>query len=238
MFDGWHATGMVGVLGAAAACARLMKVPAAAIPNVMGIAASLASGVTANFATMTKPLHCGNAARNGVLAATLGKAGFTANPAVFEGPQRLFPVVLRAASMFRSKASTISAAATISSAAATASSPIRAAGSRTPSIEAALELRPRVAGRFNDIKNIHCGVARAAGQRASTAYPADTEQAKFSVGYLVPYALVHGAPRIAAFTDKALADDRSRRCSRRSRPPSIPSSAAAATTARRTSASP
>src|SRR5437773_2640359 len=43
-FDGWHATGMVGVLGAAAACARLMKAEAAAIPNIMGIAASLASG--------------------------------------------------------------------------------------------------------------------------------------------------------------------------------------------------
>src|SRR5689334_21190283 len=53
-FDGWHPTGMVGVLGVAAACARLMQVPAAAIPNVMGIAASLASGVTANFGTMTK----------------------------------------------------------------------------------------------------------------------------------------------------------------------------------------
>ena len=56
----------------------------------MGIAASLASGFTANFATMTKPLHAGNAARNGVLAATLGKAGYTANPAAFEGRNGYF----------------------------------------------------------------------------------------------------------------------------------------------------
>ena len=90
MFDGWHSTGMVGVLGAAAACARLMQVPAPAIPHVMGIAASLASGFTANFATMTKPLHAGNAARNGVLAATLGKAGYTANPAAIEGRNGYF----------------------------------------------------------------------------------------------------------------------------------------------------
>ena len=44
--------------------------------------------------------------------------------------------------------------------------------------------------------------------RAGTQYPATVESAKFSVAYLVPYALIHGAPRIAAFTEKALADDR------------------------------
>ena len=51
-------------------------------------------------------------------------------------------------------------------------------------------------------------VARAPASAPRPTYPANTEQAKFSVGYLVPYSLVHGAPRIAAFTDKALADDR------------------------------
>jgi len=35
----------------------------------MGIAASLAASVRQNFGTMAKPLHAGNAARNGVVAA-------------------------------------------------------------------------------------------------------------------------------------------------------------------------
>ena len=155
------------------------------------------------------------------------------------GPQRLFPDVRAAASTCRSTASRISAAATISCSGRYRFKPYPCGGLTHTSIEAALELRPRVAGRLDDIKSIHCGVSRAAGQRASTAYPSNTEQAKFSVGYLVPYSLVHGAPRIAAFTDKALAR----------RPPqgdpaeghrraSIPSSAPAATTARRESASP
>src|SRR6185503_4879735 len=51
---GWHTTGMVGVIAAAAAAARLLKVPAADIPDVIGISASLASGFVANFGTMTK----------------------------------------------------------------------------------------------------------------------------------------------------------------------------------------
>ena len=51
-------------------------------------------------------------------------------------------------------------------------------------------------------------MARSAGQRAGTQYPTTVEAAKFSVGYLVPYALIHGAPKIAAFTERALQDER------------------------------
>jgi 2-methylcitrate dehydratase PrpD len=207
MFDGWHSTGMVGVIGAAAACARLMQLPAAAIPHVMGIAASLASGFTANFATMTKPLHAGNAARNGVLAATLGKAGFTANPAALEGRNGYFQSFARGIDVkldgfkdFGSRYDLVSGRYRFK--------PYPCGGLTHTTIEAALELRPRVAGRLDAIKSIHCGVSRAAGQRASSAWPADVEQAKFSVGFLVPYSLVYGAPLIAAFTNKTLADER------------------------------
>lgn len=204
-FDGWHATGMVGVLGVAAACARLMKVPAAKIPNVMGIAASLASGVTVNFGTMTKPLHCGNAARNGVLAAMLGNSGFTSSAVAFEGRNGYFQsfsrgveVSLDGFSDFGKRYDLLAGRHRFK--------PYPCGGLTHTSIQAALDLRKPVAGRFGDIKNIHCFVARAAGQRASTAYPTTIEQAKFSVGYLVPYALVHGEPRIAAFTEKAMDD--------------------------------
>ena len=207
IFDYWHSVGMIGVLGAAAACARLMKVPAKDIPNVMGIAGSLASGFTANFATMTKPLHCGNAARNAVLAATLGKSGYTANPAAFEGRNGYFQAFGRGVEV------SVDGFADLGSRYDLVSGryrfkPYPCGGLTHTSIEAALDLRARVAGRFDDIKSIHCGVSRAAGQRASTAWPTNTEQAKFSVGYLVPYSLVHGAPRIAAFTERALQDDR------------------------------
>ena len=51
---------------------------------------SLASGISVNFGTMTKPLHAGHAARNGVMAALLGKRGFTANHAALEGPAGYF----------------------------------------------------------------------------------------------------------------------------------------------------
>ena len=81
----WHATGTIGTIGAAAACARLLKLPAAKIPDVLGISVSMAAGVNANYGTMTKPLHVGQGARNAILAALLGARGFTANPAAIEG---------------------------------------------------------------------------------------------------------------------------------------------------------
>jgi 2-methylcitrate dehydratase PrpD len=182
-------------------------VPAAAIPDVIGIAASLASGFNANFGTMSKPLHCGNAARNGVMAALLGKSGFTSNPAAIEGRHgylnsigRDLPVSTEAFKDLGRRYDLVEGRHRFK--------PYPCGGLTHTTIEAALELRGKVGARLAEIKSIHCFVARSAGQRAGTQYPTTVEAAKFSVGYLVPYALIHGAPKIAAFTERALQDDR------------------------------
>lgn len=87
--NGWHTTSVAGVLGATAAVARLMDLNAVQFGHAAGIAASQASGLKANFGTMTKPLHAGQAAERGVLAARLARRGYTANPAAIEGNQGL-----------------------------------------------------------------------------------------------------------------------------------------------------
>ncbi|NDH53171.1 MAG: MmgE/PrpD family protein [Betaproteobacteria bacterium] len=83
--SGWHATASVGVIGAAAAAARLMHLTEHQTAMALGIAASHACGVRRNFGTMTKPFHAGNAARGGVMAAELAREGFTADLTAFEG---------------------------------------------------------------------------------------------------------------------------------------------------------
>lgn len=82
---GFHATGTMGTFGAAAACARLMGLDAETTTHALGIAASQAAGLKANFGTMTKPLHAGKAAMNGLIAARLAARGFTANDVAIEG---------------------------------------------------------------------------------------------------------------------------------------------------------
>ncbi len=84
---GFHATGTLGCFGAAAACANLLGLDAAATRHVLGIAATQASGLKSMFGTMCKPFHAGKAAWNGLLAARLGARGFTSETSALEVEQ-------------------------------------------------------------------------------------------------------------------------------------------------------
>jgi 2-methylcitrate dehydratase PrpD len=72
-------------MGATAACCKILKLDVTQTRVALGIAASEASGVRQNFGTMTKPLHAGLAARNGLMAALLAEKGFTADGTALEG---------------------------------------------------------------------------------------------------------------------------------------------------------
>ncbi|MBC5781480.1 MmgE/PrpD family protein [Ramlibacter sp. USB13] len=81
---GWHPTAVFGVVAVAAAVAALRGLPAAQAQHAIGIAGSLASGLIANFGTMTKPFHAGQAAAHGIDAVNLAQAGMTAAPDAIE----------------------------------------------------------------------------------------------------------------------------------------------------------
>jgi 2-methylcitrate dehydratase PrpD len=81
---GFHPTAVMGALATAAACARLRKLDPEKTAHAVAIAASLASGLVANFGTMTKSLHAGRTAQSGVIAARLADQGFTASLDVLE----------------------------------------------------------------------------------------------------------------------------------------------------------
>jgi len=90
---GWHITGSTGVLGGAAACARLLKLDEKHTAWALGIAASQPVGVREQFGTMTKPFHPGAAARAGLTAALLAKNGFTASTRALEAPRGFMQVI-------------------------------------------------------------------------------------------------------------------------------------------------
>src|ERR1700758_2941645 len=83
--DGWHAPSALGCFGATAGCAKLLGLNSRQIEMALGVTASMAGGIVANFGTMTKPLHVGLGARNGVTAAKPAASGFTANSRAIEG---------------------------------------------------------------------------------------------------------------------------------------------------------
>jgi 2-methylcitrate dehydratase PrpD len=89
---GWHPTATLGVFGSAAACAKILRLSEEKTATALAIAASLASGIKANFGTMTKPLHVGQCTRNGLFAALIARDGFTAGDRAFEHKQGFFNV--------------------------------------------------------------------------------------------------------------------------------------------------
>lgn len=89
---GWHGTGTLGVFGAVAALARARGLDPLVTRTAFGLAASMTSGIQRNFGTMTKPLHTGWAARNGVVAIELASAGYSAATDVLEAENGFFAV--------------------------------------------------------------------------------------------------------------------------------------------------
>jgi 2-methylcitrate dehydratase PrpD len=89
---GFHTSGTVGTFGAFAAAAKLLALKGEQLRSGFGIAASFAAGIRCNFGTMTKPLHVGRAAENGVTGALLAARGFTADPNALDGPWGYFAV--------------------------------------------------------------------------------------------------------------------------------------------------
>jgi 2-methylcitrate dehydratase PrpD len=86
---GWHITGSTGMLGAAAACARLLGLDAGKTAMALGIAASQPIGVREQFGSMTKAFHVGGAARAGLMSALMAKHGYTASSRAIEAPRGL-----------------------------------------------------------------------------------------------------------------------------------------------------
>ena len=89
---GFHSSGTIGTFGAMAAAAKLLGLDAEATANALSITASLCAGIRVNFGTMTKPLHVGYAAQNGITAAELAARGFTGGHDGLDGPWGFFQI--------------------------------------------------------------------------------------------------------------------------------------------------
>ena len=206
---GWHGAGIVGAIAAAAAFAKLTRVPAQRIPAIIGIAASMASGLGENFGTMTKPLHPGLASRSAMMAAFLGARGFTSSATSIEGRQGFLALFARGlywdAAPFDDLGETFNLLDP-----GYKIKPFPCGGLLHTAIEAALHLRHDVQSRLDAIARITIGVTKHAADRAIDSYPWSEDSARFSLQYLIATALIHGPPTIEAFSEEAMADEKVR----------------------------
>ncbi|WP_372621758.1 MmgE/PrpD family protein [Falsiroseomonas sp.] len=85
---GWHATATIGAIGAAGACARLLRLPARATCDALSLAVSMAAGTRMQLGAMAKSVHAGLAAKAGVLAAAMAAEGVGGAAEALEGQWR------------------------------------------------------------------------------------------------------------------------------------------------------
>jgi 2-methylcitrate dehydratase PrpD len=82
---GWHLTGTLGTVAAAAGSARLLRLDEKQTTFALGVACTQAAGMQQNRGSDCKSLHAGKSAYHGVLAAMLASKGFNSSPEILEG---------------------------------------------------------------------------------------------------------------------------------------------------------
>ncbi|MBI4886377.1 MAG: MmgE/PrpD family protein [Acidobacteria bacterium] len=90
--NGFHSSGTFGIFGAMISAAKLLGLNQEALGHALAMASSMSAGIRLNFGTMTKPLHVGRAAQNGVMAAELAAAGHTGGKDALDSPWGFFRV--------------------------------------------------------------------------------------------------------------------------------------------------
>jgi len=206
---GWHPTATLGVFGSAAACARLLKLDSQKTAIALALAASGASGLKANFGTMTKPMHIGRCSREGLLAAKLAHGGFTANGMdVFEHPQGFFEVYNGQGNYDPSKGRDVWAAPFDIVRPGIAIKQYPCCGSTHPAIDSAIDIVQQHKFITEDIEHIHIWTHQRRLQHTNRPLPKSELDAKFSVQYVVCRALLDGFVSIDHFENNAFLEDR------------------------------
>ncbi len=203
---GWHPTSTLGTFGAAAAVAHLLKLDEAQCATALSIAASMAAGIKANFGTMVKPLHVGQAARNGMLAALLAQGGYDAEAQALEHTQGFLnvfngPSTFDAELMFKDWAQPLEIEGdTI------ALKQFPCCGSTHPAITMMLQLAREERITAADVARIEVLPHGRRLKHTNNALPQSPLEAKFSVQYVCARALVDGNVRLRHFEGETYAD--------------------------------
>jgi len=193
---GWHITGSTGMLGAAAACARLLRLDASTTAMALGIAASQPVGLREQFGTMTKPFHPGGAGRAGLMSALLASKGFTSSARALEAP-RGFMQVASTKSDWNEITDELGSRFEI---AFNTYKPFACGIVIHPGIDAAVQLRSRGVAPA-DVERIDLRVHPLVLELTGKKEPADGLQAKFSVYHGVAAGLVFGRAGEEEFSD-------------------------------------
>lgn len=207
-YDYWHTTGTAGVIGATAAAARLGGLDVEATLRALGSAGTMAAGLWEFLAdgAMSKQLHPGKAAHDGVLAALLGARGFTGATRILEGPKGLLAAMSR-----EPEADRLTRGLAVDGMARwrieTVSFKVHASCRHTHSaVDGALAIRRRREFAIEDVERVDVQIYTQALGLLEGMEPTTPYAAKFSLPFCVAAALRYGDLAPQRFSDEAIVD--------------------------------
>lgn len=215
LLQGWHTTNAIGSLAAAAAAARLLKLDIAQIRMAFGIVASMAGGLRQNFGTMTKPLHAGISAANGVLAATLAKKGFTADKNIIEAPLGYAKVLSSSEETDWEKATSGLGKSFAIVSPGINFKPYPSCGGTTGIIDAALYLSKNYDINPSMVEGIELGVSSFEAHNLIHHSPKTGLEGKFSAEYCACRALIDGRISLNSFTAEKVNEEQIKKLMRK-----------------------
>jgi len=215
---GWHATATLGAIGAAAACARLLKLDAQRAAFAVSIATSMAAGSMAQFGTMAKPLHAGLAAKSGILAASLARSGLEAGLDTLDGPTGMNRLMVGPDyEQLRDTLTHIEHGQNLRFETGQIGAPLLLlssglklkrfpnCGSAHRAMDGLLALREAHCFAAGDVQAVHVRAPVTHFNNLMYTDPIDAPQARFSLEYALACLLVTGNCTLADFTDAAAA---------------------------------
>ncbi len=203
--QGWHATRVLGVIGATAACCRLVALDPSRTAAALGIAVSMAGSVRQNFGTTTMALHVGLAARDAVHAMLLAEAGLTSDPAALEGKYGFF----RAFANLKPDLPPLGESFELLDS-GIIFKPYPSGAPTLAAVDAALALRAHPGFDLSSIDRITCLVHPWNAITLREEEPRNPIQAKVNLRFCVAAALVHGELTYRQFSPDVLDDPRLR----------------------------
>ena len=219
---GWHPSAVFGPVAAAAAAAVLRRLDAGRASHAVGIAASLAGGVVANFGSMTKSFHLGRAAQSGLIAARLAERGMTSSPDAIEHDAGLLQAVSPRGEVDRTRAARLGQHWAILEIGLNVKLyPVCYGAHRI--IDGMLDLRRRHALAAADIASVAVDIGETQATILRNHRPQNALDAKFSAEFAIAAAAVAGDCGLAELTGGVRPPQRrAGRSSRRCRFPPVP----------------
>ena len=211
---GWHATGTLGAIGAAAAGARLLRLPTDQAAHALSLATSMAGGFMSQFGTMAKPLHAGLAAKAGVMAASFARSGVTAGRDTLDGRTGLNRLMVGPDyEQLRDSLTHVEHGQTMRYQTERIGDPLLIlssglkmkrfpnCGSAHRALDGLLELRERHGLTAGDVAAIHVRAPVTHLDNLMHPDPTLAVEARFSLEYALAVALLTGDCRLSDFTD-------------------------------------